>query len=135
MKRTFENAKREHDKESFKLMSNLQVTAKKNILSKKSSRCSSNISTKLTSKTSMLSCKGLSPKQRAMVSESKLQMIEIENESRLLAAKNENEGKLAVAEIENESKLRAAEIENEGRLRAAKIEVDLIKRLAEPDNY
>ena len=35
MKRTFENAKREQDKESLKLMSDLQVTAKKNILSKK----------------------------------------------------------------------------------------------------
>ena len=47
----------------------------------------------------MLSYKNLSPKQRAMVAESKLQMIE----------------------IENEGKLRAAEIKNEGRLRAAKI--------------
>ena len=113
MKRTFENAKREHDKESLKLMSDLQVTAKKNILSKKSSRCSSSISTKLTSKSSMLSYKGLSPKQQAMVGESKLRMIE----------------------IENEGKLRAAEIENESRLRAAKIEANLAERLAEPDNY
>ena len=72
MKRTFENAKREHDRESLKLVSDLQVTAKKNIRSKKSSRCISSISTKLTSKSSILSYRGLSPKQRAMVAESKL---------------------------------------------------------------
>ena len=65
------------------------MTAKKSIRSKKSSRCSSSISTKLTSKSSILSYRGLSPKQRAMVAESKLRMIEIENESRLLPAKNE----------------------------------------------
>ena len=87
MERTFENAKRKHDKESLKLVSDLQVTAKKNILSKKLSRCSSSISTKLRSKSFMLSYKGLSPKQRAMVAESKLRMIEIENESRLCADK------------------------------------------------
>ena len=127
MKRTFENAKREHDRESLKLVSDLQVTAKKNIRSKKSSRCSSSISTKLTSKSSILSYRGLSPKQRAMVAESKLRMIEIENEGKLRAAEIE----LRAAEIE----LRAAEIENEGRLQAAKIEATLAKKLAEPDNY
>ena len=114
MERNFENANREHNKGSLKIISDLQLTAKKNILSKKSSKySSSSISTKLTSKSSMLSYKYLSSKQQAMIAQSKLQMIE----------------------IENESKLRAAEIKNEGRLQAAKIEVNLTKRLAEPDYY
>ena len=88
MQRTFENAKREDDKESPILMSDLQVTAKKNVFSKKPSRCSS-ISTKLTGKSLMLSYKDLSPKQRAIVAESKLRTIEIEDEGRLQAAKIE----------------------------------------------